>query len=139
MGRRQLLGRRSTGRAARRTRINTAFNPQLGSDLNAIYQPAAAAQLQDRREPRSKLLQRARTRQIADLQLQQRITQTGRNVRAAYYSLVGAIAGLEVAQESLDVARTSLKNNQTRVEVGTMAPIDISTARGGSREQRGER
>src|SRR6185295_3482035 len=54
--------------------------------------------------------------------------QTSRNVRSAYYDLVGAIAGLEVAQGSLDLARQSLKNNQTRVEVGTMAPIDIVAA-----------
>ena len=65
---------------------------------------------------------------VSDLQLQQRITQTSRNVRAAYYNLVGAIAGLEVAQGSLALARESLKNNQTRVEVGTMAPIDITSA-----------
>ena len=77
--------------------------------------------------------------EAADLQLQQRLTQTGRSVRAAYYALVGAIAGLEVAQESLNLSRTSLKNNQTRVEVGTMAPIDIVDRGGGSREQRGER
>jgi outer membrane protein len=64
----------------------------------------------------------------ADIQLQQRITQTSRSVRAAYYNLVGAIAGLEVAQQSLDLARESLRNNQTRVEVGTMAPIDIVAA-----------
>src|SRR5262249_61548189 len=64
----------------------------------------------------------------ADIQLQQRVTQTSRNVRAAYYNLVGAIEGLDVAQQSLDVARTSLKNNQTRVEVGTMAQIDIVQA-----------
>ena len=65
---------------------------------------------------------------VTDLQLQQRVTQTARNVRAAYYNLVGAIAGLEVAQGSLALARESLKNNQTRVEVGTMAPIDITSA-----------
>ena len=46
-------------------------------------------------------------------------------MRAAYYNLVGAIAGLDVAQQSLDLARQSLKDNRTRVEVGTMAPIDV--------------
>jgi outer membrane protein TolC len=33
-----------------------------------------------------------------------------------------------VAQQSLDLARESLKNNRARVEVGTMAPIDIVEA-----------
>ena len=49
-------------------------------------------------------------------------------MRAAYYQLVGAIAGLEVAEGSLELSRQSLKNNRTRVEVGTMAPIDIVSA-----------
>ena len=65
---------------------------------------------------------------VTDLQLQQDVTSTARNVRAAYYNLVGQIAGLQVAQESLDLAQRSLKDNQTRVEVGTMAKIDIVTA-----------
>jgi outer membrane protein len=65
---------------------------------------------------------------IIDLALQQRVTQTARNVRAAYYNLLGAISGLQVAQESLDLSKRSLKDNQTRVEVGTMAKIDIVTA-----------
>ena len=49
-------------------------------------------------------------------------------MRDAYYDLVGAIAGLDVAQQSLELSRESLKNNRTRVEVGTMAPIDIVAA-----------
>ena len=38
------------------------------------------------------------------------------------------MSGYDVARESLNVAETSLKNNRTRVEVGTMAPIDITAA-----------
>ena len=107
--------------------INPRFNPQLGSNLNAnINQPLLRNFKIDAN--RQQLLLAKNQLQAADLQLQQRLTQTGRSVRAAYYALVGAIAGLEVAQESLNLSRTSLKNNQTRVEVGTMAPIDIVTA-----------
>jgi len=62
---------------------------------------------------------------VADLGLQQRITQTSRSVRAAYYNLVGAIAGLDVAQQSLDLSRQSLKDNQVRLEVGTIPSIDL--------------
>jgi outer membrane protein TolC len=107
--------------------INSVFNPQLGSGLNAIYnQPLLRNFKID--GLRQQLWTSQNNATIADIQLQQRITQTSRTVRAAYYQLVGALAGLDVAQESLNVARTSLKNNQTRVEVGTMAPIDIVTA-----------
>ena len=105
----------------------TVFSPQLGSHLNMQYtQPLLRNFRID--SLRQQVYQSRNQQQVADIQLQQRITQTSRNVRAAYYNLVGAIAGLDVAQQSLDLARQSLKNNQTRVEVGTMAPIDIVAA-----------
>jgi outer membrane protein TolC len=107
--------------------INVAFNPQLGSGLNAVYtQPLLRNFKID--TLRQQLMLSQNQAQAADIHLQERVTQTARNIRASYYQLVGAISGLEVAQQSLDVARTSLKNNQTRVEVGTMAKIDIVTA-----------
>ena len=115
------------GSRATTNNTNSLLNPQLGSNLNLAYnQPLLRNFKID--ALRQQLMQSRNQAQIADIQLQQRITQTSRNVRAAYYQLIGAISGLEVAQQSLDVARTSYKNNQTRVEVGTMAPIDIVTA-----------
>ena len=51
-----------------------------------------------------------------------------RQVRNAYWNLVGARYNLVVAQASLDIARQTLRDNRTRVEVGTMAPIDIVQA-----------
>jgi outer membrane protein TolC len=117
-----LDGSRSTSNAAR-----TLFSPQLGSNMNASYtQPLLRNFKID--ALRQQLLLSRNNATIADIQLQQRITQTSRGVRASYYALVGAIRGLEVAQESLRVAETSLKNNRTRVEVGAMAEIDITTA-----------
>jgi outer membrane protein TolC len=107
--------------------INTRFNPQLGSALNANFNQPLLRNFKIDANRQQVLLARNQL-QAADLNLQQRLTQTARSVRAAYYALVGSIAGLEVAQESLNLSRTSLKNNQTRVEVGTMAPIDIVTA-----------
>jgi len=103
------------------------FNPQLGSDVSLAYnQPLLRNFKID--AFRQQLLQSENRQQIADIGLQQRITQTSRNVRATYYSLIGAIAGLEVAQQSLDLSRQSLRDNQMRVEVGTMAKIDIVAA-----------
>jgi len=116
-----------TGSRATTNNVNQVFNPQLGSGFNAqVTQPLLRNFKID--SLRQQVLTSQNNATIADIQLQQRITQTGRNVRAAYYQLIGAISGLEVAQQSLDVARQSLKNNETRVEVGTMAPIDITTA-----------
>lgn len=115
-------GSRATSNA-----VNNFFNPNLGAGLNVAYtQPLLRNFKID--ALRVNVLQSRNQQEAADIQLQQRVTQTGRNVRAAYYQLVGAISGYAVAQESLGVAETSLKNNRTRVEVGTMAPIDITAA-----------
>lgn len=115
-------GSRTTNNA-----INNVFNPRMDSGLNAAYtQPLLRNFRID--ATRQQLMLAQNQAQSADIQLQQRVTQTARNIRAAYYQLIGAISGLDVAQQSLDVARTSLKNNQTRVEVGTMAQIDIVQA-----------
>jgi outer membrane protein TolC len=106
---------------------NAVFNPQLGSHLNfSATQPLLRNFSID--GARQQYLQAVNREQTADLVLQQRVVQTARDVRGAYYNLLGAIAGLDVAQQSLDLAREQLKQNQTRVEVGTMAPIDIVAA-----------
>jgi outer membrane protein len=107
---------------------SSRFNPQLDSGLSASFtQPLLRNFTID--SNRQALLVSQNRQQIADLQLRQTLTQTSRSVRNAYFDLVNSLAGLEVAQQSLDLARTSLKNNERRVEVGTMAPIDIVQAR----------
>jgi outer membrane protein len=115
-------GSRSTTDAPR-----TVFSPELNSHLNfTATQPLLRNFRID--SFRQQLLLSRVSSDTADLGLQQRITQTSRNVRLAYYNLLGAVAGLNVAQQSLDLARQQLKQNQTRVDVGTMAPIDIVAA-----------
>jgi outer membrane protein TolC len=56
------------------------------------------------------------------------VTQTSRAVRNAHFNLLNAIGQHEVALKSLELSQTSLKNNERRVEVGTMAQIDIVQA-----------
>ena len=106
---------------------NNPFPLSLRSNMSALFtQPLLRDFKID--SARRQIIAARNNQTISELQLQQRITQTARNARAAYYNLIGAISGLEVAQESLRIARESLRNNQTRVEVGTMAPIDITAA-----------
>ncbi len=103
------------------------FNPRLSSNFNFNFtQPLLRNFSID--QTRQQLLLGQKQQEIADLQLQQRLTQTSRTVRNAYYDLVGAIGQLQVAQQSLDLANESLRNNQRRVEVGTIPPIDIVEA-----------
>ena len=49
-------------------------------------------------------------------------------MKNAYWDLVFSINSLEVQRLSLDLAQRSLKENRARVEIGTMAPIDIVQA-----------
>jgi outer membrane protein TolC len=105
----------------------SSFNPQLGSNLAVSYQQPLLRNF--RMDPlRQQVLVSRKNEEIADIQLRQQITVTDRTVRSVYYDLVGAIAGLEVARQSLELANELLKNNQRKVEVGTLAPIDILEA-----------
>lgn len=105
----------------------TNFNPELGSNLDAqIVQPLLRNFRID--SLRQQLLQNQKQREISDVQLRQSIAQTTRAVRNAYWDLVAAIANHRVQTESLQLAREQLRNNRTRVDVGTMAPIDIVEA-----------
>jgi outer membrane protein len=115
-------GARATSDAPR-----TSFSPEIGSDLDLSFtQPLLRGFRID--NFRQNVLQSRNQLELADVQLAQRITQTSRNVRQSYFNLIAAISSLDVAQQSLDLARQSLKNNERRVEVGTMAPIDITEA-----------
>ena len=104
-----------------------AFNPRLSSNFNLNYtQPLLRDFSID--STRQQLLIGQKQQEIVDVQLQQQVTQTARAVRSAYFDLVGGIRQLEVSRESLELANESLRNNEKRVEVGTIPPIDIVEA-----------
>ena len=106
---------------------SSRFNPRLDSGLTGAFtQPLLRNFTIDAN--RQALLSSQNRQQVADLELRQTLTQTTRAVRNAYFDLVNAIAGLTVAQQSLDLARESLRSNIRRVEVGTMAPIETVQA-----------
>jgi outer membrane protein len=73
---------------------------------------------------------------ISEIQLQSTIINTLSNVRNAYWDYVFAVQSVEVAQRSVGLAEQLVKDNQTRVEVGTMAPIDVIQAQSQAATQR---
>lgn len=122
-------GNFSLGMDASKQTVNftSSFNPQLNSNLNFNYtQPLLRNFLID--PGRQQLMVARKNEEIADLQLRQQLTATERVVRNAYYDLILALGQFDVAQQSLELARTSLRQNERRVEVGTMAQIDILEA-----------
>jgi outer membrane protein len=107
--------------------IFSSFSPQLRSNLNLQYvQPLLRNFNID--AVRQQLLVGQKNREIAEIDLENTIVNTSRAVRTSYYDLAYAIASLEVNRQSLELARESLRNNRSRVEIGTMAPIDIVEA-----------
>jgi len=109
------------------TNILNNFSPQLQSALNVNYtQPLLRNFSFD--QIRQQVQNSKKVRDLSDIQLRGVVTSTLRNVKNAYWDLVYAINNLKAQQQSLELSQQSLKDNQKRVEIGTMAPIDIVQA-----------
>ena len=123
-------GNYSVGWDTSRSKSNSAFsspNPALLANMSFSFtQPLARNFKID--SIRQQLQLANLTRETSDVSLRQAIFQTQRAVRYAYWNLAYGIASLAVQRQSLALAQESLKNNRARVEIGTMAPIDIIQA-----------
>ena len=64
----------------------------------------------------------------AELDLQATTASTVAQVRNAYWELAYAILNLENQRAALDLSSKLVQDNRARVEIGTMAPIDIVQA-----------
>jgi outer membrane protein TolC len=107
--------------------ILTSYPTQINSSLSfSLVQPLLRNFKVD--ATRNQLEVTQKNREIADVQLQQQVAVTTRNVRDAYWDLAYARASLQLAQQSLDLANQSLRDTRTRVEIGTTPPIDITEA-----------
>ena len=115
------------GQRSSTTSIFTSFNPRLSSDLNLNYTQPLLRDFGIDGFRQNIAVTRA-NRDISDIDLRRIVVLTERTVRNAYWQLVFARSFLEVQLQSLELAEESLRNNRTRVEVGTMAPIDIVEA-----------
>jgi outer membrane protein TolC len=115
----------------------------LTATVNPQYTPTWAAQytqplLRDFKidDTRQQLLVTRLNQEVSDIQLQQTIVNTLANVRNAYWDYVFAVQSVEVSRQSLNLAEELLRNNQTKVEIGTMAPIDVVQAQSQVAQQR---
>jgi outer membrane protein len=67
-------------------------------------------------------------REISEETARATITQTVANVRNAYWDLVFTQSAVDVAERATELADKLVEDNQARVEVGTLAPLDIVQA-----------
>ena len=103
------------------------FNPQFVSQLTFQYtQPLLRGLLIDQNRQQIAITQI--NREIAEETLRATVTQTLANVRNAYWDLVFARSSVDVAQRALQLADKLVEDNRARVEVGTLAPLDIVQA-----------
>jgi outer membrane protein TolC len=114
----------------RRTDSSNEFatrNPSYNSSINfAFVQPILRGFKTD--GVRSQLQVTQITQDISEVQLKATITNTLSNVRNAYWDYLFSIQAVEVAKQSLALADKLVDDNKTRVEIGTMAPIDVVQA-----------
>src|SRR5262245_47644686 len=106
---------------------NSLFNPQYNSTWQAVFTQPLLRDFKIDSQRRTLTVTKI-NREISDVQLTASMTNLVSNVRNAYWDFVYATMAVEVAQQSLDLADKLVQDNQTRVEVGTMAPIDVVQA-----------
>ncbi|MEZ5288804.1 MAG: TolC family protein [Vicinamibacterales bacterium] len=116
----------NNGRAATTdTRAN--FNPSFTTNFQATYtQPLIRGFRID--NARQQLQVALINRDISEESAKATVAQTLANVRNAYWDLVFARSAVDVARRALDMADRLVVDNQARVEVGTLAPLDIVQA-----------
>ena len=110
------------------TNFFTSYNPSYRTSFQATYtQPLLRGFKID--GTRQQIRVTRINRDIADIDLRQTITNTVSSVRNAYWDLVYATQSVAVQQQALELAEALVRDNEARVEIGTLAPIDVVQAR----------
>ena len=107
--------------------VFSTFNPSFGSFLNAnLAQPL----LRDFKIDfnRRQITVAKKNREISDVEFRQTVVNTLANVKNLYYDLLYSIDNLEAQRKSLALADRFLEENQIKVRVGTLAPLDVVAA-----------
>lgn len=103
------------------------FNPSYSSALTlGLSQPLFKNFKMDAARQQIKV---SRTNnRISETQFRQTVINIIANVKGLYYELIFAIDNLQAQRESLSLAQKLLDENQIKVKVGTMAPLDVVAA-----------
>jgi outer membrane protein TolC len=116
-----------TNNRTKTSATNSTCNPCFNAGLQARFtQPL----LQNRKidSTRASILTNEISQDIADLNLSASEVSILAQVREAYWELVYARQAVEAAERSLELATKLVQDNRARVEIGTMAPIDVVQA-----------
>lgn len=123
-------GRLTTNFNNSRTESNNSFatrNPSYSTSLSLNYtQPLLSGRRTDNQ--RNALETQQIQREITDIQLESQIRNLTDQVRVAYWNLKAQIEQVEIQRRSLAQAEQLLENNRIRVELGTLAEIEVFQA-----------
>src|SRR5262245_22577316 len=125
-----------TGGRNATSNVFSTFNPSFSSSINAtVTQPLLRGFKID--STRAQIERAGIARDIAAATLRQQMARTVNGVRHAYWELVYAADALDTARRSEELAQRQLEDNRVRVELGTVASIDVveSEAEVASRHQ----
>ncbi len=103
------------------------INPRYGSTLTFEFTQPILKNFGFRINRREIIIAR-NNREISENQFQQTLLDTVYMVEEAYWNLVYSIENLRVKRQSLQLARDLLEENQRKIEVGIMPPIEIYTS-----------
>ena len=118
------------------TNAFSSFNPSFRSVFASQYtQPLLRGFRVD--NTRTQIQVTRINRDISDIDLRQTITNTVADVENAYWELLYSVASVAVQQQTLDLAEQLVRDNRARVEIGTLAPIEVvqSQAEAAARRQ----
>ena len=103
------------------------FNPYVNSSLVVtLSQPLLAGS--GRFVNRRNILIAQNNRKIADLSFAQQAITTTTNTITAYWELAYARENVKVQQQAVTVAEKLYNDNKKQLEIGTMAPLDVTRA-----------
>ncbi len=108
--------------------VTSTYSPALNSSFTlGVTQPLLRNLKID--SPRQQLRLAKKGREISDVQFKQTVVNTISTVKKAYYDYIYAIDNLAVSQRNLSLAQKLQNENEIKVKVGTMAPLEVVSAK----------
>lgn len=122
------FGLQLTGYKTDTNRTGQTINPRYGTTLRFDFSQPLLKNFGSKMS-RREILVAVNNLGVSEEQLRSTLTDTVYNVESAYWNLVYSLENLEVRRQSLNLAQDLLEKNQLSVEIGTMAPMDVLSAR----------
>jgi outer membrane protein TolC len=108
--------------------IISSFNPSLNARLQLAFSQPLLRDF-DIDPTRASVTLALRNQSIAEMRLQETTINVTASAERAYWTLVSAVALVNVQQQALDLALELERTNRARVDVGQSPPLDLVAAR----------